>query len=71
MTLGIIGLSFLLAPVKTSWLMLRSRLFVVRLPFEGKEDDVLVLDLSKDEVGLLADGTLGSCRRFLEPGLPT
>ena len=70
MTLGFIGLSFLLAPVKASWLMLCSRLFVVRLVFEGKED-VLVLDLSKDEVGLLVDGTLGSCRRFLEPGLPT
>ena len=69
MTLGIIGLSFLLAPVKASWLMLRSRIFVVRLAFEGNED-ALVLDLSKEEVGLLVDGTLGSCRRFLEPGLP-
>ena len=70
MTRGIIGLSFLLAPVKASWLMLCSSLLVVRLVFDGKED-ALVLDLSKDEVGLLVDGTLGSCRRFLEPGLPT
>ena len=66
-TLGIMGLSFLLAPVKASWLMLRSSILVLRLVFKGKAD---VLDLSKDEVDLLADGTLGSCRRFLEPGLP-
>lgn len=73
MTLGIMGLSLLLAPVTASWLMprllLRSSLRVVRLVFEVKED-ALVLDLSKDDVGLLVDGTLGSCRRFFKPGLP-
>ena len=69
-TLGVMGLSFLLAPVRASWLILRSSLLVLRLAFKGKAD-VLMLDLSKDAVDLLADGTLGSCRRFLEPGLPT
>ena len=49
--------------------MLRSSLPVARLVLEGSLD-ALALDLSKDEVGLLVDdGSLGSCRRFLEPGL--
>ena len=67
-TLGIAGFSNLLAPITVSWLMLRSSLPVVRLLLEGNEV-ALVLDRSKDDGGLLVAGTLGSCRRFLEPGL--
>ena len=67
-TLGAGGLESLLAPVMASWLMLRSSLPVEWLVLEGNLD-ALVLDLSKDEVGLLVDGSFGSCRRFLEPGL--
>ena len=67
-TLGAGGLRSLLAPVMASWLMLRSSLSVVRLVLESNED-ALVLDLIREEVGLVVDGSLGSCRRFLEPGL--